>query len=479
MKFIAADIEDFRSKVSEELQRGSRFAGLMGISLEGADRLLTAVTVSSAGEYSLIESTADRGSYPSLTDIVPSSDWYEKKLAKQYGIYATTYRTGKGILPDNDNIAKSSLSVGGDGLFTLHYGPVRSGVVESIEYELHTPGEDIPFMVVHPGYKHRNVESHLVGISADSAVRKVERVEGVASVAHALAFSSAVESLAGVTVPYEAWMLRIIHAELERIADHLKVAVLLAEAAGLAVAYSRFSYELELIQQLRGTLCGNRFSRGVVVPGGVIAPLIPSNDAISRVAHIRDLVYGDASEAMSTPSFVDRIRHAGKLPAGLATDWGAVGVLARGSTSGTDTRSFESVPYAQPYRDAGYKGERSSQGCDALARQQVRWEEVWDSFSIIETALDVLDGYGGKKVRKVWRAPVPDCSGMSLGVFEAPQGECLYLVRMLDGKLAGCAIRSASFQNLQLFPLIFGGDIFTDFAFNEASMEISAAGASL
>jgi Ni,Fe-hydrogenase III large subunit len=474
---VVANIEDIASEVGREIEHGSRFAGLMGIPSGDTDRLIVAVTVSPAGEYRLVESSCPEGSsYPSLVDIAPSADWYEHKLAEQCGVHASGRRMEKDILLDGGNLPKSSRSIAGDELFVLHYGPVRSGVVEAIEYELHTPGEDIPLMIVHPGYKHRGIESHLVGASADQAVRTVERVEGVASVAHALAFSLAVEALSPVAVPPRAWMLRIVHAELERIANHLKVAVMLAEAAGLAVANARFSYELELIQQLRGTLCGSRFSRGVVVPGGVMAPLSPLDGAASRVAHIRDLVYDDAVEAMSTPSFIDRIRHAGKLPADLARDWGAVGVLARGSLSGSDTRSFESAPYAQVYRDAGYQGERSSEGCDALARQEVRWEEVWDSFSMIKTALGMLDGSGDKKS---WRAPTSDCSGMALGVFEAPQGECLYLVKILDGRVAGCSIRSASFHDLQLFPLIFGGDIFTDFAFNEASMEVSAAGASL
>ena len=477
MSVVFTDIKDIVSEVSRDICNGSRFACLLGIPSQDVDQLIVAVTVSPSGEYRLMQSTSPRNTiYPSLVDTVPSADWYEHKLAEQCGVYADGHRMEKDIFLNGHNIAKSSRSLTGDGLFILHYGPVRSGVVETIEYELHTPGEDIPLMVVHPGYKHRGMEARMVGESVYKAVHLAERVEGVATVAHALAFSLAVESLSGVTVPFRAWMLRIVHAELERIADHLKVAVLLAEAAGLAVANARFSYELEIIQQLRGALCGSRFSRGVVVPGGVTAPLLPLKDVVSRVMHIRDLIYDDAVEAMSTPSFIDRIRHAGRLSADLAKQWGAVGILARGSSIGIDTRSFESSPYAQPYREVGYRDKRLSEGCDSLARQQVRWEEVWDSFSMIESALDLLDESTDDRD---WRVPVPDCSGMALGTFEAPQGECLYLVKMLNGKVVGCSIRSASFHNLQLFPMMFGGDIFTDFAFNEASIEISAAGASL
>ena len=68
----------------------------------------------------------------------------------------------------------------------------------------------------------------------------------------------------------------MLHAELERIANHLDAAVRLADAAGLAVATARFALHKERVQRLVSALCGSRFGRGVVVPGGVGAlPLLP------------------------------------------------------------------------------------------------------------------------------------------------------------------------------------------------------------
>ena len=61
----------------------------------------------------------------------------------------------------------------------------------------------------------------------------------------------------------------MLHAELERIANHLDVAVRLADAAGLAVATARFALHKERVMRLVSGLCGSRFGRGVVVPGGV------------------------------------------------------------------------------------------------------------------------------------------------------------------------------------------------------------------
>ena len=67
-----------------------------------------------------------------------------------------------------------------------------------------------------------------------------ERTEGVASVAHALAYCHAIERMAGAEVPWPAALVRVLHAELERLAGHLDVAMRLCDAAGLAVATARF-----------------------------------------------------------------------------------------------------------------------------------------------------------------------------------------------------------------------------------------------
>ena len=96
-----------------------------------------------------------------------------------------------------------------------------------------------------------------------------ERTEGVASVAHALAYCHAIERIAGVRVPWRAALIRVLHAELERLAAHLDAAVRLADAAGLAVATARFGLHKERVARLVSRMCGSRFGRGVVVPGGV------------------------------------------------------------------------------------------------------------------------------------------------------------------------------------------------------------------
>ena len=140
--------------------------------------------------------------------------------------------------------------------------------------------------------------------------------------------------------------------------------------------------------RLRATLCGHRFGRGVVVPGGVSGPptLAPAA-ALSELAALETDVRADAHHLMTTSSFIDRLRGTGIITPEVAAQRGALGPVARASGSEEDLRTqrpygaygLSQVP-AHRYRDAG----------DALARQLVRLEEVWGSFQLCRLALEDL-----------------------------------------------------------------------------------------
>ena len=106
----------------------------------------------------------------------------------------------------------------------------------------------------------------------------------------------------------------MLHAELERIANHLDVAVRLADAAGLAVATARLALHKERVLRLVSRLCGSRFGRGVVVPGGVSAPpLLPPAQILTEIDKLAAPITADAAALMATSSFLDRLRGTGPL----------------------------------------------------------------------------------------------------------------------------------------------------------------------
>jgi formate hydrogenlyase subunit 5 len=265
----------------------------------------------------------------------------------------------------------------------------------------------------------------------------------------------------------------VTHAELERIANHLDVAVRLADAAGLAVATARFALHKERVLRLVSRMCGSRFGRGVVVPGGVAAlPRTRPAELLAEVALLDKQVTADAGALMGTSSFLDRLRGTGPLTPERAREHGALGPIGKASGYADDAR------LARPYDGYGLLAARAAgehSAGDAMARLRVRWEEVAEAFRLIRLALSDFP----ERTAPSLRAPCEPVDGRAVGWAEAPQGEVLYDVAMEDGRIARCQPRSASFHNLVLMHDVFAGDILTDFPFIEASFGLSAAGAAL
>lgn len=483
-------------QVTGRCEQGQRFAGLFATAEPGAVRL-TAV-LGNEHTLDLLDTTVpdEVASYPTLTAAAPAAFWYEREIRDLFGARAEGHpRLDPLVLPLNDDQPRprpgSDLPVGpltpndeplpghlaGAGIFTLPHGPVRSGVLESVEYLIETPGEDIPHLRVRPHAKHRGIEKRFQSLDPDRGLLLAERAEGIASVAHAVAYARAIEDLADVEAPAAARLIRLVHAELERIANHLDVAMRLTDAAALAVATARFGWHKERVLRLQSSLCGSRFGRGVVTVGGVRAPLSQPVESIRPALQAleRDIT-GDEHAAMKTPSFLDRLRTTGHLPTELARRHGALGPIGRASGAGEDVR--DSRPY-DGYQELAVQVAASDTGGDVQARLRIRWEELHESFRLIGLALLRLEDLGRQPRDLDLRTHVHVPDGRGLGWAEAPQGEVLYLVEVSGGLLRRVKPRSASFHNLPLFHSVFAGDVFTDFPFIEASFGVSIAGVAL
>lgn len=504
---LEADVEQLRADALAATSRGSRFVGLFGTASRDPDSdaqdvtRLTAV-LASPQTVSLLDADVS-GSYDALTPDLPAAFWYERALHDLFGVVPrghprldplvlpqpprnlSAHKTARHtalprpgartwpsrIVPDERAVPRH---VGGPGMFTIPHGPVRSGALESIEYLVETPGEEIPHVQVRVFAKHRGIEVAFQGRPAQDAVLLAERVEGICGVAHALAYCQAVEAVLGISVSPAAARLRVLHAELERIVNHLDVAARLADAAGLAVAVARFGVHKERIMRIRGRLCGSRFGRGAVVVGGA-GPVrwLDPDELGSELADLARAIAADARALMATSSFLDRVRGTGQLEHDIAYRLGSLGPVAR--ASGYDDDARRSRPYAA-YGALDVAPLDVRPTCDAQARLEVRWEEVAQAFTLIE---QVLDGAAAGQREDDRLGRLPAVTGRGVGWAESPQGEVVYVVELDRGGIVRCWPRSASFHNLMLFHEVFNGDVLTDFAFIEASFGLSVAGAVL
>ena len=462
-----------REALAGRTGRGERFAGLSA-SRSGGTVTLSAY-VAAPGRIDTLEATLPPGArgYPSLTLAPPAigaAFWYERLIHDQTGIVPEGHPRLAPLVKPGDPLPRH---VTGYGLFTIPHGPVRSGVTESMEYLVETPGEAIPHLNMRIFYKHRGVAGRFTGMTVQDGVLLAERAEGIASVAHALAYCHAVEAIAGCEIPREAALVRVAHAELERIANHLDVAVRLADAAGLAVATARFALHKERVLRLVSAMCGSRFGRGVVVPGGVSAfPRKRPAEILAGLAPLEQQVTADMRALLGTSSFLDRLRGTGPLTPARAREHGALGPIGKASGFADDARLTR--PY-DGYAELAPAPPGPHSAGDALARLRVRAEEVTQAFGLIRLALSDFP----ERTQLTPHVPCEPGDGRTVGWAEAPQGEVLYDVTIADGRITSCQPRSASFHNLVLMHEVFAGDILTDFPFIEASFGLSAAGAAL
>ena len=230
----AADVTALWDRVTDEVTAGARFAGLMGT--QRGDAVLLSAHVAGPGGIATHEAFLPAGaaSYPALTPRLGAAFWYERELHDLFGIVPEGHprleplilplaadegshpRPGSSspvpaaIWPDEHSVPRHVL---GPGLFTIPHGPVRSGVMESIEYLVETPGEDIPHLNMRLFYKHRGIEKRFEQLAVEDGVLLAERTEGVASVAHALAYCHAAEQVGNAhEVPWRAALIRVLHA---------------------------------------------------------------------------------------------------------------------------------------------------------------------------------------------------------------------------------------------------------------------------
>jgi formate hydrogenlyase subunit 5 len=411
---------------------------------------------------------ADPVVYGALSARWPAARWAEQELVELHGARPVGYTSDRTLTrPDADRLDRV---VTGLDVFDLPYGPVRSGIFEAIQFLIETGGEDVPRLQTRPFFKRRGMESRFEGLEPGIAVHVAERVAGIASVAYACAFSQAVERALGVEPPATAQRWRVVHSELERIACHLDVIAKQAETTALFVGQARFQILKERVMRLRAALSGSRFGRGVIVPGGIrYAGAIKLDELCAELDTFEVDFTRDRHLFLGTASMIDRLIGSGRLSRALVEDYGAVGPLARGSGLSVDCRHER--PYGD-YRRLGLRVVTEREG-DAMARVNVRFEEVTESLRILRQATDHLRRKDGELSAELPRSS----GGNGFGWAEAPQGELVIWVEIRDDVIHRVRIASPSLRNWALFDHAFPKDVLTDFAFIEHSFGLTPAGA--
>lgn len=424
---------------------------------------------------------------PSLADLSPLLGWYEREMVDLFGVrfagqpepyplvlHEGAHPVAPPLSPDYPAPVPMPFtpvpwhlpSVQGQDVQQLPFGPVRADVLESAQFTFFYIGEGI--LHYHPRlfFKHRGMEKRFEGLPLDLGTILAERVSGVGSVAHALAFCQAIECACGCVPPPRALLLRVVLAEMERLYNHLHYLGHLCSTTTLKVGEAEGKLLEERAKQLCGRLTGSRFLRGLLVPGGLRRDLAPGW-LLEEANRLRDVIHGYTGRLVATNSHVDRLITTGILSRETAFDQGATGPVERASGLDRDLRrdhpyaAYQELPLHVPVRTEG----------DAQARMLVRIEEIRAALGLIQKALMAL-AEGPVRAECV---PRPD--GEGLGWAESPRGTLFYAVHLDgQGRLARVKIKSPSFSNWRVFPYTVDDSNMMDYAINEASFGLTVAG---
>jgi formate hydrogenlyase subunit 5 len=430
------------------------------------------------------------GPVPSLTDSWPLMGWFEREIRDLFGLEFSEHPEPRRLVlhagvnpvlppfdpnypPDTQVPVESTrLSVpevtGAEAdVQLLPFGPVRADVLESGEFLFFYIGEAILHYYPQLFFKHRGMEKRFEGLTAATGAVLAERVSGVGSVAHALAYCQAVEAAANCVVPRRAMFLRVLLAEMERLYNHLHYLGHLCHTTTLKVGEAQGKLLEERAKQLNTRLTGSRFLRSILTVGGLRGDLSPKGWLGAELEALREEYAVYARHLENTDSHLDRLITTGVLEQRIAFDQGATGPIQRASGFDRDLRrdhpyaAYGELPLTVPVLSSG----------DAHARAQVRMAEIDASIALIQRVLLLLpDG----PIRSECTAP-PASEG--LGWSESPRGTLFYAVHFDDrGKLARVKIKSPSFSNWRVFPFTVHGSNMMDYAINEASFGLTIAG---
>ena len=354
------------------------------------------------------------------------------------------------------------IGYGGSERLTMNMGPQHPSAHGVFRAILTLEGETVVAVDAVIGYLHRCHEKLGETLTYVQYPTIASKTDYVSAMTAELAYVSAAELVGKIEVPKRAQYLRVIAAELQRIASHcLWLGTWCMDMGGaLGGGATVFLYairERELILDLFETLTGARLLYGFHQVGGTRYDL-PAGwaDQCRRTLAVIDERLNEYEAMLEDNAFfLVRTQGVGVISRELALDVGVTGPLLRGS--GVDWDLRRAAPYSS-YEDFDVRVPVETAG-DCYARYRVRMAEFRESIRIVRAALDGLpEGAISSRpgVKSVGQVRIPKGEGYAR--VEGARGEVgCYLVADGSPKPYRLKWRGASFSNLAVLPHIIPG----------------------
>ncbi len=470
--------DEFVRATARELDRGGRLSAWFGVPEVGpgsaGTRLVAIIAFDADNTLSVGRSTPVHGSYPALTPTHPQAHLFEREVWEQHGLVPGGHPWLKPVRQINARGDAPAMGeffrVNGREIHEVAVGPVHAGVIEPGHFRFQCAGEEVLHLEIALGYQHRGAENATFGGPHRATMHQMETVAGDTTIAHATAYATVVETLAGTEAPLRAQWLRAIALELERLANHTgDLGALANDVAFLPTASACGKIRGDFLN-LTALICGNRFGRRLVRPGGCGLELEP--ERATRLLERARMALAESEEAAAwlwdSASVRTRFENTGAVFSKQATQLGLVGPAARACGLVRDVR------YDHP---AGWF--RFAQapvavwpGGDVYARARVRWLEVQRSGEFLQEQLtappegDVFENL----------APAaPDT--LAIALVEGWRGEvCHAALTDAAGRFRRYKIIDPSFHNWTGLALALRGQAISDFPLCNKSFNLSYCG---
>lgn len=418
-----------------------------------------------------------KGAYPALSADIPAFHIFERELFEEWSILPEAHPWLKPLrFPPDSKVKMSEYPFFNSQSSVLHevgVGPVHAGVIEPGHFRFICHGESIEHLEIQLGYQHRGIAKLLQSGDLRSKMALAEMVAGDTAIGHGLAYCLAVEALCGVKPKMAVQSVRCIALELERIAMHLADLSALSGDIAYLSGLNFFTALRTTIINSSLAICGSRFGKRWLRPGGVNYGIsAEQNKSLRNTLDTFETQFNKCSKALFNDSGVlNRFDSTGSISQQTAQELNLSGITAKACSHGIDARKDF------PLRDwIGFEPVCEQSG-DVYARAMVRAREIKQSVEMIRYLLSTLPDTG---ITDSVALPKPQQGKMAISIVEAWRGRIVHVaISAEDGSTESYKIYDPSMHNWFALALAVRGEGISDFPLCNKSFDLSYCGADL